>query len=165
MGRRKSWDSLKSLFWHASQLSGASFLSFYNLLNFLRTHCGEWLQSDGCWMADILSFLSSLRAQQFTIPGWCNFWCLGHPLFIYKAGTILFLTRHCYTCTPIVSSKQLKQSRTLWGSWAQKLLWLPFLVGNRLQPSRPSLSCNGQKRIIANPGINGMHIKKGRDSQ
>ena len=39
---------------------------------FHRAYYGEWMQSDGCWMAGVLSFLSPLRAHQLTICGGCN---------------------------------------------------------------------------------------------
>ena len=55
----------------APQLSGASILCFH-ILHFLKTHYWEWLQSNGCWMAGVLSFLSSLRAHRLTICDGCN---------------------------------------------------------------------------------------------
>ena len=63
MGRCKSLASFLS---YAPHLSGAGIPCFH-ILSFLRVHHGEWLQSDSCWMADILSFLSSLGAHQLTI--------------------------------------------------------------------------------------------------
>ena len=44
----------------------ATILVFY-VLGFLRANCGEWLQSDGCWMAGFLSFLSFLRTYQLMV--------------------------------------------------------------------------------------------------
>ena len=68
VGRCKTLGSLKSFLLYASQLSGASILCFH-ILSFLRAQCREWLQSDGCWTASILSFLSSFRAHQLSIHG------------------------------------------------------------------------------------------------
>ena len=62
------------------------------ILSFLRAHHRVWLQSDGYYVAGILSFLSSLKAHQLTIHGGCNHWWLWHPLFTDMARNIPFLT-------------------------------------------------------------------------
>ena len=86
MERCKSQDSLPSFLWYAPLLSGARIPSF------LRAPCREWLQSDGCWMAGVLSFLGSLKAHQLTILGGCNCCWLWHPLSTDMAGNIPFLS-------------------------------------------------------------------------
>ena len=58
MGRCQSLGTLKSSFWYAPHLSGASIPCFHTL-SFLRAHHKEWLQSDGCQMAGILFLVSS----------------------------------------------------------------------------------------------------------
>ena len=55
MGRYRSLGSLKSFIWYTSHPSQANILDFH-ILSFLRGHHRECLQSDGCWMAGILSF-------------------------------------------------------------------------------------------------------------
>ena len=42
----------------------------YHILSFLGAHHGKWLQSDGGWIAGILSFLSP-RSLQLSIAGGC----------------------------------------------------------------------------------------------
>ena len=44
----------------------------FHILSFLGAHHREWLQFDGCYMADILSFLISLGPHQLTIHGGCS---------------------------------------------------------------------------------------------
>ena len=69
MGRCKSPGSLKSLVSCAFQLSGASILHFSHP-EFLKAHHREWLQPNGCQIVQALfSFLSALRAQEFTFGG------------------------------------------------------------------------------------------------
>ena len=46
----------------------------FSHLELPQAHHGAWLQSDGCYMAGILSFLSPLRADQLTIGGGCIGW-------------------------------------------------------------------------------------------
>ena len=58
--RCKSLGSLKSFLWYTPYISRASILCF-NILSFLRAHQREWLQSDVCLKAGILSFLSYSR--------------------------------------------------------------------------------------------------------
>ena len=90
----------KSFLCYTPQRSGASIWCFH-ILSFPSAHCGERLQSDGYWMAGILSFRSSLGVHWITIPGGCNCWWLSLPLFIDKAGrfpllnsSIFFLMQH-----------------------------------------------------------------------
>ena len=96
MGKCKSLGSVKSFLWYVPQLSGASFLRFH-ILSFLRVHHGEWLQPDGCQMADILSILSSLRAQQLTIHGGCNCWWLWHPCLLVWQEIFRFSDRPLFS--------------------------------------------------------------------
>ena len=44
----------------------------FSHLSSLGAHPGEWLQSDGCLITGVLSYLSSLRAHQLTFHGGCN---------------------------------------------------------------------------------------------
>ena len=54
---------------YASQLSGASVL-FFSHPEFLRAHCREWLQPNGCQIVEVFfSFSSVPRAQEFTFGG------------------------------------------------------------------------------------------------
>ena len=85
--RRHSFDM------HLSSLGPVTCV--FHILSFPRTHHREWLQSDGCWMAGILSFLNSPRTHQLTIHGGCNCWWLWHPLSTDGAGNIPFLTIQC----------------------------------------------------------------------
>ena len=78
-----------------NQLSETSVLCY--ILSFLRAHHRVWLLSDGCYMAGILPFLSSLKAHQLTIHAGCNRWWLWHPLFTVITGNIPFLTSLCAT--------------------------------------------------------------------
>ena len=61
------------------------------VLSFLRAHLRELLQSGGCYRAGILSFLSALRAYQFTIPGVAQSLMAVTSLFTDMAGGIPFL--------------------------------------------------------------------------
>ena len=72
MGRCKSLGSLKSFLSYAPKLSGVSILCSC-ILSFLGAHPrGEWLQSDACYMAGGLSFLSSFRVHKLTVDCGCS---------------------------------------------------------------------------------------------
>ena len=111
MGRCKSLGSLKSFPWSAPLLSGAGVLCFH-ILSFLGAHPREWLQSDGCWMAGVLSFLSSLRAHQLPVSGGYNCWWLWHPLFTDMAGNIPFLI-----CQLVILLFQATHVFLCWWAW------------------------------------------------
>ena len=65
-GKIQNLGSLKSFLLYASQLSWASILHFSHP-EFLNGHCRAWLQPDGCQIMQVfLSFLSTLRVQEFT---------------------------------------------------------------------------------------------------
>ena len=54
---------------YASQPPGASVLLFSHP-EFLRAHCGEWLQPNGCQIVQVFfSFSNVPRAQEFTFGG------------------------------------------------------------------------------------------------
>ena len=92
MGRCKSPGSLKCLVSYASQLSGASILHFSHP-EFLNAHHREWLQPNGCQIVQALfSFLSALRAQEFTFGGPESLKTMA-SLFTDMAGNIPFLIK------------------------------------------------------------------------
>ena len=115
MGKCKTLGSLKSFLWYAPQLSGASILCSH-ILSFLRAHHREWMQSDGCQMAGILSFPSFLRAHWLTLES-CNCWWLWKPcLLIWQE---IF---HLWMDTKWQSQPDTKSSQLADASTSQKLI-------------------------------------------
>ena len=80
MGRCKSLSSLKSFLPYACQLSGPVFCVF-RILRSPGAHRREWLQSDGCQVAGILSFLRALRPHRLPLEG-SNRWWLWQPCLL-----------------------------------------------------------------------------------
>ena len=91
MGRCKSLGSRKSCLWYVPQLSGASIM-YFHITSFFRVHHREWLQSHGCWIADILFFPEFPQGSTVNHPGGCNCQWLWHPSFTQMARNIPFFS-------------------------------------------------------------------------
>ena len=108
MRRCKSLDSLKSFLWCAPQFSGARIPCFRSQPEFRRAYCGEWLQSDGCWMAGVLSFLSPRRAHY---PWWLQLLRIV-TFFVHWYGRKYSISQYYFHFMDKVT--EVKQSQKTW---------------------------------------------------
>ena len=87
----RAWAQWNGSFDMYPHLSGSSTPFSHSEFPFFRAHLREWLESNSCWMARILSSLSSLRAHQLTLC-WLQLLMTVTSLFIDMARNIPFLT-------------------------------------------------------------------------
>ena len=119
MGRCKSLGCLKLFLWYVPHLSGDSIL-YFHILSFLRLTIGEWLQSDGCSMADTLFLSEFPQAHQLMLEG-CNHWCYLRSINQFRHLLSNFnLTKKALKIIPLYYEDSKNRN---FGEYEEKYIW------------------------------------------